>query len=577
MLFAQSLLCTLQLWNSATDEFVVSSLKEFVIEQVPLITLQILVRTLSAQHDNGSWHDCAETTAYGLLTLKRVANLPWCTSNAIEENIRGSIDRGEEFLRRWNEVPAKIWVEKVTYGSAILSQAYCLASLVAKKDVYSASSNALASKLDGLHGNNLTTGKKLPPFVHFLSKLPVLSTEPLWRLHASVMEAYLLGPQLKCCLHESKIFRGRSSSAIGEGKNYIEYIPLTWTACNNASGFGISTQTLSDMMCISALNFQIDKYLEQITEDERVLSNGVLGFEAIRKIIRRICQDAQPADVSQAPREPFSPQLTSLLQDVDETLSRFKDFITEHPHVSQATPAARRRLLRQLSIFLQAHISHGEDNAQRCTRMALIRNSRVFVEARDRGDTYYNWVRTTSADHTSCPYSFEFFTCLISAPRNYGHAVEHRNQSKEDCFSLTSLTRYLASDVCRHLATLCRQYNDYGSVRRDCAEENLNSIDFPEFHLGPRQSSDVDTVAVDRESLNSGNAPENGLYEDTLTRDRCAQLMEVATYERECLNLALRRLKTLIDAGTARALQVFINVTDLYGQIYVVRDINSGS
>lgn len=576
MLFAQALLRTIELWESTTDDFVVLSLKEYVRDHVPLITLQILVRTLSAQHENGSWHDCAETTAYGLLTLKRVANLPWCTSDVIKENIRGSIDRGQKFLRRWDEVPPMIWVEKVTYGSAILSKAYCLASLVAKRDISTSASNALASKLSGLLDTILPTGKKLSSFVHFLSRLPILSTEPLWRLHASVVEGYLLGPQLEQCLSGLKIFCDTDSSAMGkEKKHYLEYIPLTWTACNNAAGFGISTQTLSDMMCISALNFQIDKYLEQVTDDGRVLSNGALGFKAIRKAIRGICQDAKLGH-SLHLYEALSPEFTSLLQGVDECLSRFKDFITEHPRISRAPPVARRRLLRQLSIFLQAHISHGEHNAQRRNRMALTRNDRVFVAARERGDTYYDWVRTTSADHTSCPYSFEFFTCLISAPRNDGNGIEDRSQA-EDCFSHTSLIRYLASDVCRHLATLCRQYNDYGSVRRDCAEENLNSIDFPEFHRELGNSSDVDPVALNRELLNSGSATENGLYEQTLMKDRSAQLMEVAAYERECLDLASRRLKLLIDARTARALQVFINVTDLYGQIYVVRDINSGS
>jgi hypothetical protein len=33
----------------------------------------------------------------------------------------------------------------------------------------------------------------------------------------------------------------------------------------------------------------------------------------------------------------------------------------------------------------------------------------------------------------------------------------------------------------RHLAVMCRQYNDYGSLVRDAEEGNLNSIDFAEF------------------------------------------------------------------------------------------------
>ena len=54
-------------------------------------------------------------------------------------------------------------------------------------------------------------------------------------------------------------------------------------------------------------------------------------------------------------------------------------------------------------------------------------------------------------------------------------------------------------------------------------------------------------------------------------------LMYVAEYERECCDRALEKLlrETVVDARTRRILQAFVNVTDLYGQIYVQRDIAS--
>lgn len=42
-------------------------------------------------------------------------------------------------------------------------------------------------------------------------------------------------------------------------------------------------------------------------------------------------------------------------------------------------------------------------------------------------------------------------------------------------------TAYLAEDVCRHLATLCRLYNDLGSAACDADEGAGNSLKFPEF------------------------------------------------------------------------------------------------
>ena len=53
--------------------------------------------------------------------------------------------------------------------------------------------------------------------------------------------------------------------------------------------------------------------------------------------------------------------------------------------------------------------------------------------------------------------------------------------------------------------------------------------------------------------------------------------MWVAEYERECCMTALDRLEneTGLDARTKRILRMFVDVTDLYGQIYVAKDIAS--
>lgn len=101
-------------------------------------------------------------------------------------------------------------------------------------------------------------------------------------------------------------------------------------------------------------------------------------------------------------------------------------------------------------------------------------------------------------------------------------------------------------------------YNDYGSVARDREERSLNSLNFPEFHEDDRRGRrDIGSLEV--------------ISEDEL-RER---LIKVAQYERGCLELSVRRLKEEVGEKTWRALMVFVNVTDLYGQIYVERDINS--
>jgi hypothetical protein len=56
---------------------------------------------------------------------------------------------------------------------------------------------------------------------------------------------------------------------------------------------------------------------------------------------------------------------------------------------------------------------------------------------------------------------------------------------------------------------------------------------------------------------------------------RHSELMKLADYNQQCLDHALRRLKPLVNQWTSFALQVFVDVTDLCGQICLVRDINT--
>ncbi|KAL1981483.1 hypothetical protein VTN96DRAFT_2512 [Rasamsonia emersonii] len=531
LLLAGSLTQVVKLWDTGA---LADLPPDLIAHRIPLVTFQILVRTLSAQSEQGSWKGSPEITAYALLTLKKLASLPW--TKTLEATVNDSILRGTRFLEanetKWNR-PGFIWVEKVSYGSGILSETYCLAALQASS-AYNWGENVLNLwKIDT---------KAVDKFSQFFSKLPIFSQQPKWKLRASIVEGYLFAP----LLHQTQpdIFPRKDRS----GDKYREYIPFTWTLCNNATDFGISTQTMCDMMVLSMLNFQADEYLEQATEHPDLKGN----FGALRAVIRRLFdshgQDMENGHPSHTIAQSETHQSKFLLE-VEQTLYRFISYVLNHPKVSGSSEVVHRRIRQELSIFLQAHVTHGEDNT-RLRKPASPEKLAVFTSARG---TYYDWVRTTSADHTSCPYSFEFFRCLI-AP------------SGGDCFS-GALSRYLAQDVCRHLATMCRQYNDYGSIARDRAENNLNSANFPEFH--------------EQEEDGSKNGYPNGLQTDsssesTKLADEIRQtLLQIASYERECLDLAVQKLKPEVDPQTWKAVQVFINVTDLYGQIYVVRDIHS--
>ena len=119
-----------------------------------------------------------------------------------------------------------------------------------------------------------------------------------------------------------------------------------------------------------------------------------------------------------------------------------------------------------------SHIDHIQDNARHSKRNLLpSKTAAIFLNP---CTSYYSWAHTTGAVSVSCPFSFAFFACLLgSSPLRRG-----------DCFPLLG-RKYLAADLCFHLAVMSRMYNDYGSITRDRLEANINSINFPGFHTSP--------------------------------------------------------------------------------------------
>ncbi|CAL8579357.1 hypothetical protein XPA_005107 [Xanthoria parietina] len=241
----------------------------------------------------------------------------------------------------------------------------------------------------------------------------------------------------------------------------------------------------------------------------------------------------------------------------------------------------KREVARELYKFLVAHIPHNRDNVV----LAKSKRSGTTDNALSLKDeqTYIDWVRTTTSDDTSCPVSFLFFTDLIS-------------ERGRNCFE-GARASYLSKSLCRQLATMCRQYNDLGSAERDAAECNLNSLDFPEFQRFPSQAdwirktngSDMPThglnsrvgkppdgdgaslaIAERHEQESSGGNPK--IPEGASAKE---DLMAIAEYERSCMQLTLETLTDISPPATIRKIRVFIDVTDIFGQIYVHKDLSS--
>lgn len=509
---------------------------------------QACLRVMLQQNEDGSWSDSAEETAYGVLTLCAARRLRFFDD--IRDHLDSAISRGAAVLESsetGSRDPKKIWIEKVSYASPLIAEAYRLAAL---KSAESPSATVLGSIL----WHDCLSTKPAIQIAKLFKKTPLFSQIPEWEIHASLIEATLFVPLLQA--RRLEVFPRTNM----EDDKYFTIIPCTWTCCNNRSRTFSSTRFLYDMMILSFLNYQVDEFMEavagpmfvgRIPELKRLVSDLFFTSDSRQDTSNNGIQNGvkigpkRRGDISENygnEGEDFHDQ------EVSSPLHGFVKHVLHHPSVLSASAGDRSSLKRELQTFLLAHVKQVEDNL----RLNKQQSGGIYTDARI---SFFRWVRTTAADHTSCPYSFSFVSCLLGSKAN----------SRElGCFGCIS-EKYYSAAACQHLATMCRMYNDYGSVSRDQAEGNLNSINFPDF--GEFESSSISA--------------------DSQEGSKKKELFGLAEYERACLGTALNRLEnaksTHAKSQEAKELaqrqmviwRLFCDVTDLYGQIYVVRDIAS--
>lgn len=550
MLLAQGLVQLLSCWQ---EDKIADIPEDLLNYQIPLVSFQILLQTMQRQQPDGSWESMHEVTAYAVLTLTYLSSLPWI--QAMAADVASAIEQGKEYLHQTRQLWTRgnyLWVEKVTYSSTNLSQAYCIAAIKA-----TAFSRYWGSEVQRLSDVPL---KAVTKFVKFFAMVPMFSEELAWKLRAAMIEGYLFLPELKRV--RSNIFPPQKS--LKEDK-YVEYLAFTWTAPNTLNGSFLNTDIMSDMIILSLLIFQIDEYMELV-----IIENFGHNLEPIKEMVRRHCEafsgclphtsvngtslftgnvnvspTSSAAHLSTSLTPPGSPKNGTsphTLSSVSSVLAKFISWVLQNPKVVTSTPNLQRQLAKETEGYILAHLHQLEDNT-RFWQQPDIPIDRTTTFATPRS-TYFSWVRNIGANHIACPYSFEFFSCLISGAPNIDPFPGAR-------------AKYLANDLCRHLACLCRQYNDAASIPRDRLEHNLNSVNFPEFSehypVGEEESLE------DREAR--------------MKRD----LLWVAEYERECYTTAMKHLEKEreVKEDTMKAVRVFVDVTDLYGQMYLAKDITT--
>jgi hypothetical protein len=515
-----------------------------VHEQIPVILLDILIKTLESQTLDGSWDNKHEVTAYAILTLTPILRLPWIQNN--KTDIASAINNGKLYLnnhrQNWSNGDY-LWIEKVAYCSSSLSLTYCLAAVkIEIEETLLQPDEKLRQKL------HWPSNKKIQAMKNFFAKLPAFENLASWRLELWLLQAYWF--VLSITDARLDIFPRKN---IDEDR-YLQYIPFTWISSGNARGDrSLNLDIQWNMMLISMLIYQADEFMEAVVGQDHLHS-----IEWVKKLIGQCCSptaeegdsfqelnnkndhsdgtnnDDIPTPKANGFNKPSDVRNT---RDMETALHKFIIHVRQHPKVVNSPAWLQAWLVKELEAFLLAHITQIEDCQLFMRGVPPSEQPSIFKQSRT---SYYDWVRTAASNSTSCPFAFVFFLCLIDEPNKEVLA--------------DGLPRYLAQSACRHLANMCRQHNDYGSVVRDRVEKNLNSVNFADFH-----------------GSTTSHHPDELEERETMLKEK---LLQVAEYERCCRDNALAELDKLVDPGLMKNLRTFVNVTDLYGQIYLVKDIS---
>ena len=526
--------------------------QQLLRNNILMTMFQSLVRILITQNGDGSWGERGphEETAYALLTLSRVSWLPYAAF--FNQQITSSIGRGRAYLNAnaATEEPEYIWVEKVLYGSGNLSRAYIISAL--HTDVPNPVQDPCIKELCELNA------AEMAHLANLLEKLPLFACHPRWLILASWIEGQFFLPRLDV------VRAGAVFPRVGVTKaKYVQWIPVIWTAANNINGCKVSNQFLADMMQISVLNFQADEFMEAFVE-ARCRDNMGKVKEIIERLFPEPPEDRPVPASEQTPGEGAAAEdvpakTDEIFTSIAHTLNLFATFVDSLTHKNGAAMHDKSQVRRQLKSFLLAHVAQIEDNRHFASTMMAAgdgsQNSRgvtaspAIYQSSRRG--FRDWLHAVAAQHTSCPYSLALAMCL---------AGERPTRASSPPAPRPLQQQYVAADLCRHLAAMCRLYNDYGSMRRDVDEQNLNSVNFPEFRDGEQR-------ARERPPAPPGTSPN--------LEELGARLMDIASWERRCLRLAMEEMERISEPPLIRMLRVFVDVTDMFGQIYVVKDLAS--
>ena len=343
--------------------------------------------------------------------------------------------------------------------------------------------------------------------------LSIFSDTPFWLVEAALIEGNLY----KLIVRQAglDIFPRRDILST----THIDAISFTWSASNHIKGAGMSPTMLFHMMVACLLMYELDYYMET-----SIAQLGFTKINGVRALIDSIF-DERDSDIGSSKNGN---------SEISHTLHCFTNWFLQNTSVPKSSKFDQNLLKKELRVYLLTQVTSVEESLRLAGPDSDSTPAKIFSTT----ETFYDWIHGTSAPHVGGLLVFSFITCLLGA----------QQQNSQDCFPNVE-ANYLAQDLSAHLAALARIENDYGSVARDLKECNTNSVNFPEFSSTSADSSSALDVSAAK-----------------------TKLEHVAAFERECYQMVMRRLETLVDLKISRSLQTYCNDVDLFGQLYAVDD-----
>jgi hypothetical protein len=568
--------------------------QDIVEERIPIAICQILLRTLATQGEEGDWNKSVEETSYSVLTIAQCLRLLW--NRPATATLEDSLERGKDYVRKSYPLEKKhcyLWVEKTTYEPELLKTAYCSMAVHTSRSPQQRCSTPGFS-IPESHSESI---------VHLFSMLPNFTCQDLASVNLILVEASHLSKFLRRLRQE---IVSRDQVPMSKDK-YLDFIPVIWAMCNHRAKHVLPANLVRDMVRLSLLNYQIDEYMETVvgelkdSEIKELVSaleeelchgkedcgsqsgngNGFQEEDAHRSAKAQKLQNGAHAGQEICPRSDSASSSPSVKR-VLVVLRRYILHILTHEAVLASPPQTRSTLAKELCTFLVAHVTHNADNL--AFQHSLCHDKGHGFACPDIArSSYFKWVNTTGTDDTSCPVSFQFFACLMSQASVRRQGRDLKGGRAPHCFQ-GAQARYVAEALVRRLGAMCRMYNDYGSAARDRQEQNLNSLDFDEFRdnlneneVKPGQVGFTCACQSGSEELDNGhlngNKHANDLDKEARKKE---ELMSISEFERKSMEQALDKLREIVlDKTVIAMLEVFVDVTDTFGLVYVQKDIAS--